>query len=646
MCGISGYFLTNSLETSAEKILKMTRAIAFRGPDDEGLTLFSLNASKINNLATTHTAQGVLGLQDISKAGPVPHRIAFGHRRFSIVDISPSGHQPFWSKDYQVCVAFNGEIYNYVELRQALKFLGHNFYTDSDTEVLVEAYLEWGTGCFQHFNGFWALSLYDARKNAVLLARDRIGVSPLYITQTPKGLFWSSEIKGIFAALGSSTFSICDQSVFDFVQYSWRDLFDTTFYEGIVTFPKASYAWVEPDGSYCPQTFWQLPHKRRREQDIHPTEAIQELRHLLTEAVSIRLRADVPVGVELSGGMDSSSISAIAAHSGNPIETFTVSFPETEADEEPFARKVAEYYRDRLHYNVLVPPPDDLFAQVDQYIELIEEPFHAPNLLTNQSIWREMATRNIRVSLHGGAGDELFAGYAGEYHPLYLQMLLRQGSLLPFIREFLLYSEARSKKLGLGYLSQVYRLLPENLQILKKTQINKSPSLDPFIVPQHIDRLGASSDLHQRLIDNMGDWRMNYWMRSANKSAMGIPMELRFPFLDYRVIDFAFTLPISYLVRQGWMKWVLRQSMKDILPPEVTWRKVKVGFPFPYTQWLLASKLRFCHAIRSLDCPYLNWQQLSSESYESLAYKNPLYLWRMMSLALWWKKCVQGESLQ
>ncbi|NJM65467.1 MAG: asparagine synthase (glutamine-hydrolyzing) [Acaryochloris sp. RU_4_1] len=646
MCGISGYFLADHLEISAEKILQMTRAIAFRGPDDEGLTLFSGKGSNITNLATTHTAQGVLGLQAISKVGSVPHRIAFGHRRFSIVDISPSGHQPFWSKDCQVCVVFNGEIYNYVELRQKLKSLGHTFYTDSDTEVLVEAYLEWGTDCFQHFNGFWALSLYDTRKNAVLLARDRIGVSPLYIAQTAKGLFWSSEIKGIFAALGSSAFSICDQSVFDFVQYSWRDLFDTTFYEGIVTFPRASYAWIQEDGSYHPQSFWQLSNQRLRERDICPTEAIQKLRHLLTDAVSIRLRADVPVGVELSGGMDSSSISAIAAHSGNPIETFTVSFPGTEADEESFARKVAEYYQDRLHYNVFVPPPNDLFTQADQYIELIEEPFHSPNLLTHQSIWREMADKGIRVSLHGGAGDEVLAGYAGEYHSLYLQMLLRQGSLLPFIREFLLYSEARSKKFGLGYASQAYRLLPQNLQILKRPQINASPSLDPFIVPQHIDRLGASSDLHQRLIDNMGDWRMNYWMRSSNKSAMGIPIELRFPFLDYRIVDFAFSLPISYLVRQGWMKWILRQGMKDILPPEVAWRKVKAGFPFPYTQWLLTSKSRFCYAIGSLDCPYLNWQQLSSESYEHLAYNNPLYLWRMMSLALWWKKCVQGESLQ
>lgn len=163
MCGISGYFLTAPVETSPERILRMTRIIAHRGPDDEGITLISPTSSSAIDLTTSDTAKGVPSNQSVESIQKVPHKIAFGHRRFSIVDVSPAGHQPFWSHNRQVCVIFNGEIYNYVELRVELKKIGYVFHTDSDTEVLVQAYLEWGVECFQRFNGFWAISLYDAQ---------------------------------------------------------------------------------------------------------------------------------------------------------------------------------------------------------------------------------------------------------------------------------------------------------------------------------------------------------------------------------------------------------------------------------------------------------------------------------------------------
>jgi len=648
MCGISGYLLINQYGTSVDRILKMTRILAHRGPDDEGLTLFAPQSSELSlDLATAHTVKGIANLQDSDNIGSFPHSIAFGHRRFSIIDTSAAGHQPFWSNDRQVCVAFNGEIYNYVELRHQLQASGHQFRTQSDTEVLVKAYLEWGTDCFKYLNGFWALSLYDARKRAVLLSRDRIGVAPLYIAQTAEGLFWSSEIKSIFTAVDASAFPLNDQAVTDFIRHSRRDLFHTTFYQGITTFPNAAYAWIESDGSYQPISFWQLPEQRLTEHDITPTDAIKELRALLSDAVSIRLRADVPVGIELSGGMDSSAITGLAAQTTHHLTAFTVSFPGSDVDEEPFARKVAEYYHDRLQYQVLLPPDDDLFNQADQYIGLMEEPFHSPNMLTNQGIWREMAKQGIRVSLNGAAGDELLAGYSSDYHPSYLRRLLHQGHLIRFAKELLSFSEYEALPLGIGPLRTVYRLLPENLRFYRRLK-SLPPAFDPFIQPVGVKQgVGPSWELHQRLIDHMGHWRMNYWLRSGNKSAMGVPLEVRAPFLDYRVIDFVFSLPVSYLIRDGWLKWILRQAVQDILPSDVVWRKVKMGFPFPYTEWLLASRERFLRMIGQLDCPYIDLDKLRSDAvYTTLVQKDPLYLWRIMSLALWWKKCVQGEPLQ
>lgn len=645
MCGISGYFLTATVETSPQRIMRMTRAVAHRGPDDEGITLIWPESSSAIDLTTADTAKDVPSYQSIESVHKIPHNVAFGHRRFSIIDISPAGHQPFWSHNRQVCVILNGEIYNYVELRAELKKIGHIFYTDSDTEVLVEAYLEWGVECFQRFNGFWAISLYDAQQKAVLLARDRIGKAPLYIAKTVEGLFWSSEIKGIFAGTDSSAFDVRDQAVYDYVLYGWRDLFHKTFYEGVTTFPNAAYAWIEPEGSYQPQKYWELPQRRLSESDIRPEEAIEKFRYILTSAVRLRLRADVPIGVELSGGMDSSAIVGLATQTEANIHAFTVSFPGTMFDEEPYARKVAQRHRDRVNYTVLQPPQDEFFKQADRYVWLMEEPFHSPNLLSNQGIWQAMAHRGIRVSINGAAGDEVLAGYRFDYYLPYLRYLLGRGQVLKLTKEFFAFSEHRVKRLSTDYLRTAYHLLPKSLRVFRNLSALIPQSIDPLIKPLEVEILaGASEEIHQRLIDNMGDWRMNYWMRSGNKSSMGVPVEVRAPFLDYRVVDFAFSLPISYLIRNGWLKWILRESVKDILPSEVVWRKIKSGFPFPHSEWTAASKEQFFLAIGALDCPYINLPKLRL-AYSELSRRDPLYLWRIMSLALWWKKCIQGEPL-
>ncbi len=306
-----------------------------------------------------------------------------------------------------------------------------------------------GHRLFQIPQWFLGIELIRCQKRAVLLSRDRMGVAPLYIAQTPTGIFWSSEIKSIFTAVDACAFPINDQAVTDFIHHSRRDLFHTTFYQGITTFPNAAYAWIDSDGSYRPISFWQLPEQRLTEHGITPTDAIKELRALLSDAVSIRLRADVPVGIELSGGMDSSAITGLAAQTTSHLTAFTVSFPGSDVDEEPFARKVADYYHDRLQYQVLLPPNDDLFNQADQYIGLMEEPFHAPNMLTNQGIWREMAKQGIRVSLNGAAGDELLAGYSSDYHHPYLRKLLRQGHLVRFAKELFHLASMSLSPLGL-----------------------------------------------------------------------------------------------------------------------------------------------------------------------------------------------------
>jgi asparagine synthase (glutamine-hydrolysing) len=640
MCGIAGYLLTQSHESTSERILRMTRSIAHRGPDDEGLTLIYSSSNQTIDLATQHTARGLDELSTAQEIETFEHDIAFGHRRFSIIDVSPAGHQPFWSHNRQICVAFNGEIYNYLELRQDLEKEGYTFYTQSDTEVLVAAYQQWDTNCFQRFNGFWAVSLYDARKNAVLLARDRLGVAPLYLAKTTRGLFWSSEIKSIIA---DHPFAVNEQAVGDYVLRGWRDLFDTTFYNGINTFPKASFAWIQSDGYYEPQTYWQLPTHRLTEAELSISDAVKQASFLLTDSLRLRLRADVPIGLSLSGGLDSSSLVALAAQAGMSLNTFTVSFPGTSIDEEPFARSVVNNYSNLVKYQVIYPQEVDLLESADSYISLLDEPFHSPNLFTDQDLVRTMANAGIRVCLTGAAADETLAGYRGEYHGLYLRELLQTGQFHRGLNEFTQFSEHQTWR---DYCQTLYRILPTSAKKLPNPNRTIPAHLDPFRCPKSFQqRDGAADELRQRLIDNMGTWLMNYWLRSGNTSYMGVPIENRAPYLDYRFVEFAFTLPPSYLIREGWLKWILREVAKDILPSEIVYRKKKSGFPFPLSNWLLQSKSKLFLLLHGLDCPYLNLERLQSDSYAMLAHRYPAYLWRLISLCLWWKKCVQGAKL-
>jgi len=255
-----------------------------------------------------------------------------------------------------------------------------------------------------------------------------------------------------------------------------------------------------------------------------------------------------------------------------------------------------------------------------------------------------MAAQGIRVSINGGAGDEVLAGYPTEYFNPYLDWLLKQGRLKQFVREYRAFSEGQVASLGSNLLRRTYRSLRKVLGVRKPSE-QTTPFPNPFRVSSGAEsRVGPSLEINQRLVDMMGNWKMNYWMRAGNKSAMGVPLEVRFPFLDFRVVDFAFTLPLSYLIRNGWMKWVLREAVKEILPSDVVWRKIKMGFPFPHAEWLNSTKDRIFSMLGSLDCPYLDMMEMRS-NYERICHHDPLYLWRLVSLALWWKRCIQAERL-
>lgn len=582
MCGIVGIVDLGAAAVSPQQLKMMMDEIHYRGPDDEGYVLIDQASSRHKAYSSPASPDAVRdALPPIAQAG-FSGDVGLAHRRFSIVDLSPGGHQPLISQDGSCCVVFNGEIYNYVELREKLEKLGVTFRSTSDTEVLLEAYRLWGTDCFRRFNGFWALALYDFRKRHLILSRDRLGKKPLYWTRTGSQLYFASEIKALLRvpAVWNSR-KVNEEAVWHWCMDGHRDLDNSTFFAGIYSLPAACWTIVDRNFPNNLQTFWEVPYERLREADISIPEASRLVRDTLDDAVRIRLRADVPLAIELSGGLDSSVMLALAArHHPGRITTYTVKFPEPEWDEEPFARCVASRYN--TDYRVLEPELGGFWHGIGAFTKLQEEPYHSPNMQTSQVIWSLMRTAGTKVAITGAAGDEMFAGYVRYYWKAQIENLLH-GRLTHFVDNAVHWTERLHSLTAIG--REMTGVL--GLKGLARRVKCAIPALDNHNI-QNLPtpkRQHYAATLTTWLREEIVNTQIPYWLRSGEKTYMGMPFEARSPFLDYRVVEIAARMPVTYLIRHGWHKWILRKAMEDILPADVVWRRVKMGFPYPYERF-------------------------------------------------------------
>ncbi len=651
MCGIAGYSVLDASQSGA-LIHAMSASIRHRGPDDEGFAFFNRATQAGEAYASTRSPRVVkCELQELRPTHQVSaHHTALAHVRYSIIGPGAGGHQPMWSSCSNVCLTFNGEVYNYVELREELAARGMVFRGDSDTEVLLAGYLAWGEEVFERVNGFFAVALYDRRKRATLLARDRLGKAHLYLKRDRNGtVFWASEIKALIAAGVVSNDCIDTRAVADFIFFNRRDQ-RGTLWADVEDFPPGHLAWVAPQRVFRPQAYWMLPHGRLRRADLSQREAAHGLRERLVEALRIRLRADVPIGFELSGGMDSSALVGLAAADLDArFSAYTIDFDTPGASETGYARQVAARYPNHIEHRVLRPTKMSFWEDADRFVWEQEEPFHAPNLHANQQLRRTLKAEGAHVVISGSAGDELLAGYASDYLAPFLRHLLARGEMSRFLQELYRNTELSAWRAVKRLLADL--LLSEGARILyaKKRSgegalLAKVVSEDVASASKGIVSPASDKSFSTRVRANMTYRKMNYWLRSGAKANYGIPIEARAPFLDFRVVEYCMQLPPEYLIVDGWHKHLLRMAVDDILPRDVVWRRNKMGFPFPWTEWLVASRRVVERNLKGIDCPYVRGHKLM-EAYENLASRAPTTLWRLISVSLWWRRVVERREI-
>jgi asparagine synthase (glutamine-hydrolysing) len=567
MCGICGKLMLDAEAAVSPALVKaMADTIAHRGPDDEGYYV----------------------------SGPV----GLGFRRLSIIDLQ-TGHQPLSNEDDTVWIVFNGEIYNYQELRDLLLSKGHVFKTRTDTEVIVHLYEEFGPKCLEKLQGMYGLAIWDTKARSLFLARDRVGIKPLYYCLTGKSLVFGSEIKAILAD-PSVKREIAPELIDRFLTFLYMPG-EETLLAGIKKLAPGHYLLIK-DGKPEVRQYWDLdlvePSRK-----ISLADAEAELQSLLAKTVELHMIADVPVGVLLSGGVDSTAVLSLAVDgTDKKISTFTVGFSGGEvADERPYAKLAAERYGTQ-HYDMTITAKD-FAAFIPQYVWHMEEPVCEPPAIAMYYV-SKLARKHVKVLLSGEGGDEAFAGYSNYRNLVWLERLKRgvpslnrtfarglsaANSLLhsPRVAKYAPLLNDRFPEYYYSCTSNPYRYTGNRLGETYSTGfasgIDREHSLEP--VRQLQAKVRSRNMLDAMLYIDMKTWLPDELLIKADKMTMANSVELRVPLLDHKVLEFATSLPSNYKLNGFKTKYILKKAMAQKIPVEIRDRK-KTGFPVPYESWL------------------------------------------------------------
>lgn len=565
MCGIAGYLHFNKTKKAEQPVLKgMTDCMSYRGPDGEGFY--------------------------------VQDNLALGHRRLSIIDLS-SGDQPMYSSDRHKVLVFNGEIYNYIELKEELMALGHRFETSSDTEVLIKAYEQWGYDCQTKFNGMWAFALWDETKQELFLSRDRIGEKPLHYAVFEESFVFSSEIKSI---LSFGVPKVIRKELVEIYLALTNIPAPDTFYKGIYKLMPGHYLVVK-DGKVSEKSYWQFPQRSEKDMITDKKLVYETFEALLTDAVRIRMRSDVPFGAFLSGGLDSSAIvSIMAGISPFPVNTFTIGFDNKDFDESELAREVSERFGTGHHRGTVVP--DSFKESIDRVAAHYDEPFGDSSAIPTDFVSR-YASQKVKMVLTGDGGDEALSGY-NSYKGVKVSSTI--NTWLPGIlkKSFIgsVHLLSRMVKGPLRYkLNKVVNVLntselPFHLRLAEKTAFTSLKDIKQLtahiegVIPVEdyfeglLERCHFKDDFYKLMYVHYMHNLPNDYLVKVDRMTMANSIEARVPFLDYRLVEFMAGVHKDVKMN-GWeLKSVLRASVGRHLPESIL-KASKRGFGIPLREW-------------------------------------------------------------
>lgn len=644
----------------------MADAIQHRGPDDEGYLLLNTDSGAHALCGGADTATD-LCLPPLETATDQPYDLGLASRRLAILDLSAAGHMPMSSEDGSCWIIHNGEVYNYLELRQELTRRGHTFRTETDTEVILAAYDEWGEECLSHFNGMWAFALWDSQRQQFFCARDRLGIKPFYYAYQNGTFYFASEIKALVAG-GQVPVAPNERAIYNYL--AWLDLdYDAeTFFDGIYQLPPSHYLIVRPGQPPAVHRWWDVVPNHGLQAELGPNEAARQTFSLLADAVRLRLRSDVPVGTCLSGGLDSSSIVVLVNHAlqdgalapdliGERQKTFTSCFEDPRFDEREYAELVLAHTG--AERNFVFPNSEGLLAELFDLIWHQDAPINSSNTYAQWCVMRCAAERGVKVLLDGQTGDEVLAGYYNTYCPTYAAQLFRAGHWL------LAWRELRRGAAITGYpwrdligRSFYYGLVPAALQ--RRLRLRRDNWALAWLNPDFAWRFeGApwpgqatleTRTLVGRLYHDTFQFILPQLLRYEDRNSMAFSIEARLPFSDYRFLEFIFAQPAGYKIRDGWTKWLLRQAMQEHLPAEVCWRRDKKGFVTPEVIWLQegVSWLRsLFDGNQALSAPYLKVAQIKQRLPQLLAQEpwvGHSHVWRLVNLEVWLRRFMGGQT--
>jgi asparagine synthase (glutamine-hydrolysing) len=623
MCGINGFFsLNNSIDFKIQDDVKsnlklMNDLIAHRGPDSDGLYL--------------------------------RNPICFGFRRLSIIDLTDDANQPMISSDGEIVIIFNGEIYNYIEIKQELIKKGYVFKTQSDTEVIINSYIEYGFNCIQKFNGMWAFAIYDFRKSILFCSRDRFGVKPFYYFLNNDSLFFSSELKSLHQVCNLRCANL--SKTFEYLAYGYRINDGETFFENCFELlPGTNLIYENNQIKF--QKYWKLEinsYKHDNSLNFH-----EEYSQLFESAVRLRYRSDVPVGILLSGGFDSSSIAKVTDNliekgklEQNEIHAFIASFPNFKDDETAIAREFIKTCKHVKLHEMLIDS-ESIVNNFEKTVYGFDHPVGSFATIAHNNLMKKCAERGIKVVLNGQGSDEAFAGYSRYISGVHLldQLFSQDGR---FLKE-LYHLNSQNKFPLLLLISQMFKStlsLPYSSHLRAKYMEKSLSCLNKEFVMMNYDHYKSDwkfslkgDNFNNYLLNQITHKTLNNILHYEDVSSMMQSIEIRSPFMDYRLMEFAFSIPNSLKFKKGITKIIQRETIGKLLPDTITKNRRKIGFNTPFTEYISSDPTFKSYIFSIINSTSFSSKNIWNADNVCKVFNNPTKypdfpFWRFINLEIW-----------